>query len=309
MTGAGAGELIAAKTDGFLGSLLDDDSDGNDDYFEPGVDPNLSEPPSLDRDTSQYRDPEEVFHDRSVAGNLEGSFGVDFVVEESRIDDVHDILFNAHSTSGDILDPGVPATSRWYTGVDYISGVAERALLGCVPADVSIEYNQGEGTRYNVTFLYADEETNASFTPTNVKEATGETVQFHSTELSLDGTVQSKEQSATLTISDISRLQYGSGAVAEDATIADPTASLDMETILTEADQLELAYGGTEQTSTSDRMDAVDASLTLSAAGNTVADFSLSSLKPENYDWNAVIEAETDMTESYTMQVNGVSLA
>jgi len=305
MTGAGSAELLFGKTNSFLGSLSTADT-----YYEPGIDPNVTEGPTLSRNTEQYRKPTESFHDQSAAQNIEGSFSVDFVVEDTRIGDVHDILFNDYSTTGNILDgTQEPATSRWYFGLDYISGTAERVALGCIPESVDVEYQQGEGTRYSVTFAYADEEYDTSITSTGINEATGDTVQFHSTEISFGGLVQSKEQSATLSMENIARLQYGSGAVADDVTIADPTASLDLETIFTETDQLELAYGGTGQTSTSDRMSAVDASLTLKTPGGTQADYTLKDIKPDEISWNSLLDAGTDTTESHTLPVNGVELA
>jgi len=304
MTRAGAANLAFGKTDGLLGNLQTADT-----YYEPGKDPELDEDPELDRDLEQIRMPDEVFHDESVEGNIEGAFGISVIPESSRIDDLHDVLYNNASGSGDLLTPGEPATSRWYVGIDYIAGTAERVLKGVIPLSVDVEYSQGDSTRYSITFGYADEEYNTSITPSSVNEATGETVQFHSTELSLDGTVQSKEQSFTLSIADMSAFHYGSDPVAEGATVANPTASLDVTTIITEDNQLDLAYGGSGQTTTSSRMTAVDGTITLSDSSGAIATYNLSSMKTENHTWQNLINADDDAAENYTMQVNGVSLA
>ena len=304
MTRAGAGNLAFGKTDGLLGSLQTADT-----YYELGKDPQFDDDPSLDRDLEQIRMPNEVFHSESVEGNIEGAFGINFIPTADRIGDVHDILYNNAGGSGDVLTSGEPATSRFYVGVDFIAGTAERVLKGVIPLGVDLNYNQGESTRYSVTFGYANEEYGTSITPSGVNEATGETVQFHSTSLTLDGTVQSKEQSFTLSIEDMSAFHYGSDAVAEGATVAGPQTSLDVTAIITETDQLELAYGGSGQTTTSNRMTAVDGTITLDAGGNTVATYNLSDMKPEGMTWQDVINGDEDVTENYTMQVNGVGLA
>lgn len=301
MTGAGSSDVAFVKGTG--NDLID--IPGSPTYYEPGVDPVLQDL-TLDRALSRLRKPGQVFPDQSVAGNIEGGFGLEFVVDSNRLTDVHDIVFS--QTSGTVLTSGRPPTSRWFVGVDYISGTAERVLKGCVPTDFEIAYGQGDRIRATATFLYADEESNASITPPSVTQADGDAVAFHGGELSLDGTVQSKEQSFTLSITDISRFHRGSQAVAVDATVAAPVASLSANTIITETDQLELAYGGGGQTTTSETMDATSGTVTLSDSGGQVAQYSLSEVKPASHAWQDVIAADTDTTEQIEFNVDGVSL-
>jgi len=308
MTRAGAGNLAFGKTNSFLGSLTQDGS-GNDEYFEPGIDPQFNDDPELDRDLTQVRLPNEVFHNTSIEGNIEGAFGIDFAPENARIDDVHDILFNNHTGTGDLITTGESPSSRWFVGLDYIRGKAERVLKGCVPINFEFNWEQGGVPRYSCQFIYADEAYNTSFSPADVGEVGTDVVAFHSTDLQIDGTAQSKEQSFSLSIEDMSAFHYGADSVAEGATVAGPRASLDVTTIITEDDQLELAYGGSGQTTTSNLMDAVSGTLTLNTDAGEAAKYNLSSMKPENHTWQDIINADADAAESYTMQVNGVSMA
>jgi len=300
MTGAGTAEMAFAKEDSFLGSLV-----GTPDYFEPGRDPTVQEL-SLERALARQRKPGSVWSVQSVAENLEGAFGVQFTLDDGQQSHVHDIVFNG--TSPVTLVPGLAATSRWYLGLDYYAGGAqatvERVAKGCAPLDYTVEYQQGGQIRISITFVYADEEYNTTIMPSSISEATGSSGQWHGMDLSIGGTTQVKEQSATLSLSNISRLQRGSEAIAVEAVTGPVEATLDLTAIFSETDQLELAYGGSGQTSTSATMDDVAGSITLSAGGAQVVDYQLAQLKPDSYAWENLINGE-DTTESVTFNVDG----
>lgn len=295
MTGAGSGSLAFVKGTG--NSLID--ISGTPTYYEPGRDPTITDL-ELDRAIERLRSPGQVFADTSVAQNLSGAFGVEFVMDSNRQSDVHDIVFTNPGGSP-ILQPGRAATSRWFVGVDYISATAERVLKGCVPLDYTVTYGQGETIRVAVTFAYADEESNTSVTPSSVQEADGSPAAFHSADFTIDGTTQSKEQSVTLNVSNLSRFERGSDEIAVDAVVAGAQVSLDLETILTEADQLELAYGGSGQTTTSTGITAVSGSLAYAAAGSTITTYDLAGLKTDTNAWQDAIAADPSTTERLTL--------
>lgn len=296
MTGAGSGTLAFAKEQSFLGSL------SGPNYYHPGHDPQIQEF-ELPRALNRQRKPGQVFADDSVPGLIEGAFGVEFTMDSDRQADVHDIVFNASSPY--TLTPGLAATSRWYVGVDYITATAERELKGCAPIDYSVSYTESGDIRVAITFIYADEERKTSITPSSISEATGSAGRWHGMDLTIDGTVQSKEQSATLSLTNLSRFQPGSEAIAVDAVVGAAEATLSLETILTETDQQELAYGGAGQSTTSKTMSNVAGSMELSAGGSTVTTYSLAKLKPDSYSWNDVINDDADTSEGLDIHING----
>lgn len=295
MTGAGSGSLAFVKGTG--NSLID--IPGAPTYYEPGRDPIITDL-ELDRAVERLRAPSQVFADTSVAQNLEGAFGVEFVMDSNRQSDVHDIVFTDPGGSP-ILQPGRAATSRWFVGVDYISATAERELRGCVPLDYTVTYTQGDTIRVQITMAYADEVTNTSITPTSISEADGSPASFHGADFTIDGTTQSKEQSVTLNVSNLSRFERGSDHIAVDAVVAGATVSLDLETILSETDQLELAYGGSTQTSTTADQTLVSGSCAYSADGTTITTYDLSGLAVDTHAWQDAIAADPSTTERLTM--------
>lgn len=78
MTGAGSAELAFAKEQSFMGSLVDSDGDGTPEYYEPGRDPVIQDL-SIEWALARQRQPDSVWSAQSVAENLEGAFGVEFI--------------------------------------------------------------------------------------------------------------------------------------------------------------------------------------------------------------------------------------
>jgi hypothetical protein len=300
MTGAGSGNLAFAQEDSFLGSVTGPT------YYEPGHDPTITDL-SLDRALSRQRFPDQVWGAESVPGNMEGAFTVAWTMDPTRQGDVHDAVFN--SSGPYTLASGLAQTSRWFVGLDYVSGgsvtTAERALKGCAPVDYTVTYQQGGDLRNEITFIYADEETDTSLTPSSVNEATGAPARWHGMDLTVDGTTQVKEDAATLTLTNMSRFERGSQHLPVDAVVGGANATLDLTAIFTETDQLELAYGGSTQTSTTATVDSVSGSLDLSAGGSSFATYSLDKLTPQGHTWQDVIAADSSATEQITFNVDG----
>ena len=303
MTGGGTASVAFAKESSFMGALVDDDdADSDPDYFAPGRNVQVQDV-ELSNALQRMREPDEVESVESIAQNLEGAFAVSAVVSADVHADVQDIIFN---DAGAGFKKGLAATSRWFVGVDYYSGTAERELLGVTPLEYRVEYQQGGMVRYTLTAAYADEKRATSITPANIVQATdGSSVPHHGVTLTVDAAAQTKLQSATLSISNIARFQWGSERKALDAVIAAPQSTLDAEAIFSGSSQLEIAYGAAAATTPQDSLSSVTGSLELAASTGTVATFTLAKLKPDTYNWSDLVDAENDMAESVNYHVNG----
>ena len=305
MTGAGAGELVAAREQDFAGALVDGD-DGVPDLFGVGRDPTLEEL-SLDNQLERLRTGNEVWSKESVKTNFEGAVSLSAVVSTDVHKQIEAIVFNDGGTG---ITSGLAASARIFVGASYLTGTAERELLGCIPLEYSIEWEQGGMVSYSLSLAYADEKPGSSADLTTATRATeGSSLPFHAATFAVDGTDIQDLQSATLSISDISRLQYGGSPTANRGVIANPQASLDVEAIFTTPSRTQLARGAPNGPPP-DRLDSVTGSVTLEKPdGTTLSEYQLSALKPASYDWNNVLGTD-DTTDPLSLNVDGgVSIA
>ena len=302
MTGAGSATVAFGKEVSLGGSLVDSDGDGNPEYYKWGRNASITEL-ELSNALQRMREGDQVESVSSVAQNLEGAVSVEATVSADVHDHVHDVVFN---DAGSGFTSGLAASARTYAGVDYIGGTAERELLGCIPLEFSLSYEQGGMVTYSLSMGYVDEKKNTSITPSSITGPTdGNDVPFHGFTLSVDGAAVAKLQSAELTISNVARYQWGNQRTPIDAVIAAPEASLNANAIFEGPDRLELAYGGTGSSATQDSLTAVAGSVDISVAGANVATYDLPQLKPDSYAWNDLINADNDLTDQTTFHVNG----
>jgi hypothetical protein len=198
-----------------------------------------------------------------------------------------------------------------FAGVDYPTGSATEKYLGCTPTEFSIEYEQEGMATFTLSLLYADQEpdpTEDLTTATRVADDTS--VPWHGMDYQVDGTTVQDLQSASLSISDIARLQYGASPTANRGVIAAPSATLDVEAIFTAETRLDLARGASSS-APPDRLSSVTGTLTLSDSNGTVSTYNLSGLKPDTWSWNQILATE-DTTDSVTFNItddNAVSIA
>jgi hypothetical protein len=302
MTGGGSGELAFVKEDSFK------TEPGTPTYYQPGRNIQVGDI-SIENALSRLDVPGSAESVESLAGNFEGAAAVSFIPSSDRIGDVHDIIFNGGSAQS-FDGSNRAATSSWYFGVDYLDGVAERNAQGTIVTGWDINWSQDSPPRYSLTMAFADESSDTSITPSSINDvAQGETIASHGADFSLDANTQEKLQSATVSVDNIATLQSGTPRKPVDAVLANPTTSLDMESIITEDDQLALAYGGTGATSIQDRIDGVDATVAFDVEGTTAATYNLAATKPNNYTWNEIINNEANTTEQYSLHVNGITVA
>jgi hypothetical protein len=301
MTGAGTSTVAYGVESEFMGSAVDDDGDSSPDYYEPGKDVTVDEA-ELSNELSRIREADAVESVESIAGNLEGAFSASWVPTHWTH---HDWIFNDAGTG---FKSGLAGSSRWFLGLDYLSGNVERELVGVVPTSYEISYEQGEPVEVSVTCVYGDEKKNTSVTPSTI-ERPGSPYTFHGTSLNVDGTTQAKMSSATLTIDSIARFQRGASRTPLDAVIAAPETSLSASTVITETNQLELAYGSAGASSPQDSIGGVSASFAVSNASGTTKTFNLSAVTPDTYSWDSLVDAGNDSEESVDYHVNGITVS
>jgi len=302
MTGAGSASLAFVVEDSF------NTLPGTPQYYEFGRNVTVSEL-ELTNALQRTRAVGEVESVESIAQQLEGAFAVEAVVSNDVHDEVHNLIFNDGGTG---FAPGAAPSGRVYAGLDYLSGTAERELQACIPLEYSVTYEEGSLVRYSLSMAYADESLDTSITPSSVTTVSdGSSVPFHGASLSIDSNAQGQYlQSATLSITGVSRFRRGAQRAPVDAVVGPCETSFDTSAIVTGTDELELAYGASASTAPQDTVGGVSASLDLATAGGTaVTTYNLSDATPESHAWADLIAADTDTTEEIAWQVNGVSVA
>jgi hypothetical protein len=302
MTGAGSGSLAFVVEDSF------NTLPGSPQYYEFGRNVTISEL-ELTNALQRTRAVGEVESVESIAQRLEGAFAVEAVVSNDVHDEVHNLIFNDGGTG---FAPGAAPSGRVYAGLDYLSGTAERELQACIPLEYSVTYEEDSLVRYSLSMAYADEALNTSITPSSVTAVSeGSSVPYHGAGLTIDSNAQGEYlQSATLSISGISRFRRGAQRAPVDAVMGPCETTFDTSVIITGTDELELAYGSASATAPQDLVGGVPASLDLATAGGTpVTTYNLSDATPESHAWSDLVAAETNTTEDIAWQVNGVSVA
>jgi len=310
MTGAGSATLAFGKESSFLGSVTDDDSSGNPSYYSFGRNPTVQNL-SLDNQLQRMREAGTIESVESVKQGFEGAFAVQAVVNAATFDQVEKVVFN---DSGSGFTTGRAQPAEVLAGVEHLANTGTntkiRALKGVIPTDFEISYQEGGMVTYTLTCIYADEQDGSS--PTDLTTPTGgDDAAFHDFSLDIDGTTVSKLQSATLSFSTLYKFHRGaSSPTPVDAVLASPETSLNSEAIYEGADRLELAYGSAGVTTPQDRLSGVSATADITVDGTAVSTYNLSSIKPATYDWNSLLEGETDTTDPVSWHVNGgVSVA
>lgn len=305
MTGAGSATHVAQHEDTYASSLVAGDP------FEIGRDPSIDEL-DLSQQLDRMRNADSVWDVEAVAQNVEGAISIEAVVSADVHAEIETIVFNSGGTAID--GTSLASSARILVGVDWATGSAERELQGCIPGEYTIDYSQGENVTYSLTMFYADETPSANIDTTTVTEVTdGSSVPFWNFDLQLDGGSIAVDdlQSATLSISDIARPQYGASRTANRGVIDAPGADLSLEAILRSADRLDFARGDSTGT-LPDNVDSVPGTITLTAAdGTAVSTYNLEAVHPgEGYSWNQIIDTEdtTDQIDAAVVGDNAVNI-
>lgn len=296
MTGAGSATVAWAAETSYNGGVAAEPT-----YREPGRNVQV-QTAELSNNLLKILAPNDAEARRYLAQNLDGQLGVSFVLLN---DEYHRLVFNSGNTT---WTTGWAPSAEWYLGLDYLDGTVERQIQGWFAATCQIQYQGPDGpVRVTLTGPYATEDKNTSITPGSIERA-GTEVAGHAASLVIDGTTQTKEQSFQLDMQGIYRGITGTSRELIDAVNANPDVQLTTETVYTEDDQLELAYGSSGSTSPQDTMDdGVTASVSFDVGGSTIADYSVANIYPDTYDWADLVNPDTDITEPITWNVAGVT--
>lgn len=307
----GAGNTNAAYLHEPEGDYMGTPSDS--DYKTPGRDATLSEISFSNAVQRMYgfADAEAI---ESVATTYEGAITVEFAVGNGWW---HNHVFGGAPTAGGegsspysytwSMGTGQVQSSRWYVGVDYFDGTAERELKGVVFGSLTITCNIGEPVRATLTGFYGDEAKNTSLTPGSQPQEQETPLIFHGGSMEIpDTSTLAKMQSATLTINTGARPQRGWERKPVDAVMGAVETSLDVSKISTGTSQLDLAYGNSFAPVTSDVDGASAATLSFTTPGATGLTYNLSDVTPDNYDWGGIGDPNADVTEDISFTVGNV---
>lgn len=299
MPGAGSSTVAFAPEDSYLGGV-----GGTPTYYLPGTNVEV-QTAELNRNLLRLVLPGDVEASDFIAQQFDGQLSIRFVLQN---DDFHRLVFNDGFTG---FTSGTVNSAEWYLGVDLLDGTTvERQIKGWVPATADISYNgTTEAVTVTMTGPYGDETKNTSITPgTIANTSTGDEVPGHGCALKLNGSRVSKLQSATLSFDQISRLIFDSNSPKPVAAAAgNVQETVELTDVVDDTTQYEMALGGVSATSLQDFVDAQSATVAFDHDGTTIADYSLSTIKPESYNWADLVNNDADLNEEVTFNAAGVT--
>jgi len=286
--GRGAATVAwAAETDYNAGTA------GTPTYRLPGTNAQVQDL-SLARQAETIRVPDDVEPVDFVTNQFDNAVGIQFVMTD---DEFHDLVFNDSSTG---FQAGAANSAEWYFGADLTSGdTVERQVQGWVPGSCDINYN-GSTDLVTVTLSgpYAEEDRNTSITPGTIASNSGDEVPGHGAELKINSTRVAKLTSATLSFSGLSALIPDSNTPKPvDAVAGTIEESVSLSAIYDGSDLYEFALGSSGTSTTEDLADSTTATVTFDRGG-TIANYSFGTVKPVDYAWEDLVQAEPALGES-----------
>lgn len=299
MTGGGSGSLVMGHETEPLGSLVE--TDGTPDLFQIGRNDSIDEF-QINNQLIDLSKGDSVFDVESVRGNYQGTLTISAEVSADVHSEVETIVFNDGGTG---ITQGEANTARAFIDSKYLGGNEDLELIGAAPTDYSIEYQQGEPVGYSLTLNFADLEPSPTTDLSTATEASaGSTVVWHGFDLQIDSGGIENLQSATFSISEISRLIYGADQTANTAVIASPTPSLEATATFTEPNLIDIAKGGADAVPT-DQLTSSSATIALTSAGGTTAStYDLEQVTPDSGTLGELISSD-NTTESATFNITG----
>jgi hypothetical protein len=299
---AGAAKVAFSEESTFNGSLVDDTN-----WSQPGTNITVTGP-TIERNQTRNRQPDDPRPQNSRPGNLVGSATVEFTLTGGVDDqDWHDLVFHNSGTalgkSGD-----APPSAQFYFSSERLSGTKDRVVSGTVVTDAEIVWSQAEDVRVSLTLAFADE-TDASDPPSD-SEITQPSVSgvhaFHGADIDVDGTDQTLLSSMTLSLSNLARMRYGQSQIAHSATIAGYEPSLSTDAIYTESDQLDQALTGR---SSGDLVGSTSATIEFTNGDGDTITYTVSGAQPNSHDWSDLVSPDTELSEPVDYHITGVEVS
>ncbi|WP_136690078.1 phage tail tube protein [Halorhabdus amylolytica] len=286
------------------------------DYKIPGIGTTVEEL-AIDNALQRIRVPNAAQAAETVAGNFEGAFNVNFTLGNPWW---LNHVFGGPPEAGGESDAPYTYTwdfetdrvqsSRWYIGANFYNNTVERVLKGVVFGGLQVQCQVGETVQVDLTGFYGDEERNSSITPGSTPDEQANPLVFHGATLEVPSSSELKKlQDFTVDIQTGARPVQGMQRKPHDAVMGAVETELSVNEVLTETDQLALAYGNSNAP-VNGRMDgAADGTVRFDGppSGNTAIEFQMTGVKPNDYSWNNVGNAEENLSEAITYYVNKVS--
>lgn len=191
-----------------------------------------------------------------------------------------------------------PQSARFYTGLDYLNGFAERELKGVCFPQFELENPQDGPATFTATGFFADEALNTTATPGSEPTTTSDPFVFHGGNLDFNGTTQKLMNSATLSIQTGLRGIRGWERKFSDARVGAEEHTLQPTKIIDSTDLLTTSYGNSTAPATSaNGVASVPATLVLGNGSETLT-VDMPRVTPNSLSWDQIGNAEEDKTES-----------
>jgi hypothetical protein len=310
VTGGGAADLawLHEPVDDYLGSPTDTD------YKAVGIDAQLDDL-TIENALQRLRN-FSTEAKKSIETTFEGAISVTGTVTEDTCW-LLDHVFGSPSTAGG--ESSSPYTYTWsvetlraqsarfFVGLDYLNGYAERVLKGVCFPQIEFDVSRGETITFTATGFFGDEELGTETTPGSEPTTTSDPFVFHGGSLSLDGTDQKKMDSATLSIQTGIRPQRGWERKPVDAVVGAEEHTLSPSKVIDSTDLLTTTYGNsTAPTTSANGVDSVPGELTAGNGSETLT-FDMPRVTPNSLSWEQIGNAEEDKTESPELFVDAIS--
>jgi len=308
MTGAGAGDLawLHEPVDDYGGTP--DDTD----YKAVGMDGQLDDL-TIENALQRLRN-FSTEAKKTIETTFEGAISVTGTVTEDTCWLLDHVFGSASTQSGsgpyeyewDVTTLRAQS-ARFYVGLDYLNGYAERTLKGVCFPQIEFSVSRGETITFTATGFFGDEELASSATPGSEPSTTSDPFIFHGGDFSFDGTDQKKMESATLSVQTGIRPQRGWERKPSDAVVGAEEHTLSATKIVDSTDLLTTSYGNSTAPATSaNGVDSVPGTLTAGNGSETLT-FDMPRVTPDTYAWNEIGNAEEDKTESPELVVDAIT--
>lgn len=286
------------------------------DYLALGANPTV-EDVSLQNSLQRNRYPDDPQAVSAIEQTFEGAVSVSWDLTESWWLNHH---FGTEPTAGG--ETAAPYTYTW-TYTDYLvqsarlfvglqtgaSAYAERVLKGVVFPQLDVSLTEGGPVRISATGWYADEESNTALTPGAIVGKDATPMQFHGGSISIPATnTIAKPREATLSLDAGTRPQRDMTRKPVDAVVGPVETTLTLQDVVTNTDQLTLAYGNSTAPATpvGGVSGAADGELYFSAGANQELTFDMTGVTPNTYNWANVADWDADTLEDTEFFVDQV---
>lgn len=300
MTGAGAADVAYAVENSYA------TLPGTPTWRQPFTDLEVNSI-NLSRNLERRRQPDDPRPKESSEGRTVVSAEVSGTLAAT---DFHELIFPESSNSSLATSGSLAPTATWFFDSDLLSGNADRFPQGVAVNQVTWNYNESQNT-VTVDLSLEGQGGEADLTdPASIAQpSVGDVVPFHGAQLQVDSTTVNKLQSFQLTIANMARHRPQPSVDASDAVVGPYEPSLSFTAIPEDETKLEFAYGSSGAASTQDTVGTQSATVTFTNSSGTLATYNLTNYQPDDYDWNNLVTADTDLVEVSDNHLSDVGVA